>query len=876
MAEGEVVELEEALPSDVEETADGGAIIRLEEGESEEVEDFYANIADQFDEPFLDALATKYLDLIEKDVEARKLRRDQYAEAIKRTGLGREAPGGANFPGASRAVHPMLIEACVEFEARAIRELFPPNGPVRTYIPDEATVERMEKAERKKNFMNWQFLTQMPEFRPELEQLLMQLPLGGTMYLRLTPDYSKRRPRPLPVFVPLDKVSIPYSATSFATAQRQTYHETITQAEFEERIREGIYRDISSIFPGQSPEETAPEKASDRVEGKESNPENVDGDRIAYEVSCFEKLEDSVGIAPYLISIDSVTRKVLSIVRNWEEGDEDLERMQWMIDFTFIPWRGALGIGLGHLIGMLSGAATGALRALLDSAHINNIPTAVRLKGANFSGQSKELNATQIVEIEGGVVGDQDIRKLLMPLPFNGPSETLLKLLGVLTEAGRGMLQVALDKMAEGNPNMPVGTTLALIEEGMRVLSAVHLRLYHSMTQVLKVLHRINRMYLTEEDLVDEVGTVIAKRSDFEDPLDVIPVADPEIFSDVQRMAQIQIVADRAIQQPDIYNRRAVELRLLERTKIPNPEELLIPEPKPEDMNQANENVAMALGQPVAAFPEQDHLAHIQILLDFLTSPMFGRLPIIAPSFIPAALNHLKEHLVLWYVNEFYEMTKREMGLDEGGIEKVLAQRDPQTRAELDRLLASESAEIVQRAQEQFAKVPEVIQQAQQLLQELGPQGMPQLPIDPNRMEDIKARKEIEQQRLADRERDRQARREEKVIELEARREEAERRREIEFTKLSAREQEMALKEAEESARQATEWAARLKELATKESAEDKRHEAKLRSEERRNSQDNLTATMIASAEIESSERVGVSTGKGVKKDQNPSGGKRR
>src|SRR5690554_4934123 len=378
MAEGEVVELEEALPSDVEETADGGAIIRLEEGESGEVEDFYANIADQFDEPFLDALATKYLDLIEKDVEARKLRRDQYAEAIKRTGLGREAPGGANFPGASRAVHPMLIEACVEFEARAIRELFPPNGPVRTYIPDEATVERMEKAERKKNFMNWQFLTQMPEFRPELEQLLMQLPLGGSMYLRLTPDYSKRRPRPLPVFVPLDKVSIPYSATSFATAQRQTYHETITQAEFEERIREGIYRDISSIFPGQSPEETTPEKASDRVEGKESNPENVDGDRIAYEVSCFEKLEDSVGIAPYLISIDSVTRKVLSIVRNWEEGDEDLERMQWMIDFTFIPWRGALGIGLGHLIGMLSGAATGALRALLDSAHINNIPTAVR------------------------------------------------------------------------------------------------------------------------------------------------------------------------------------------------------------------------------------------------------------------------------------------------------------------------------------------------------------------------------------------------------------------------------------------------------------------------------------------------------------------
>lgn len=897
---GEVVELpEEDVP--VEETDDGGAIIRVaEEEEAEEIGEFYDNIVEKFPDHELESLSSRLLEEIERDKKSRTQRDDQYTESIKRTGLGKEAPGGANFEGASKVVHPMLTEACVDFAARAVKELMPPNGPVKTYIPGkQISSDRLEKAERKKEYMNWQFTAQMPEFWSELEQLLTQLPLGGSMYLRLTPDYSKRKRRPVPLFVPLDYVSIPFAASNYYTAERQTYHESVTRFEFEARVREGMYREIGEPVSGQIPDPTKAQAASQKVEGKEDDSYNQDGIRIVHEVSCYEELEDEYGLAPYLISIDEPSRKIVSIIRNWEQDDEDFERMQWMVEFQFIPWRGAYAVGLGQMIGSLSGAATGALRALLDSAHINNIPTMARLKGAGFSGQSQQVNATEIIDIEGGVAGEADIRKLLMPLPFNQPSPVLFELLGFLVNAGKGIIHTAFEKLAEGRTDLPVGTTLALIEEGMRVMSAIHLRLFRSMSYLIRVLHRINRMYLTEEELQNDVGEVLAHRSDFEDPLDVVPVADPEIFSDVQRIAQLQIVADRAAQMPQVYNVRAVEQRLLERTKIPNPEELLIPEPKPQEMNQVNENAAMVLGQPVTAFPEQDHLGHLQVLLDFMTSPVLGQLPVIAPSFLPAALEHIKEHLAYWYVSEFYQYIQKEMKLDEEGVAVVMGEHDSETRMELDRFLAVASTDVVGEAGKLFSSLPPIIQNAQQILQQFQPGGMP---IDPNKMADIEAKKEIAQfreQGAAQREQTKsEARLQEKVVDIQARQQTEERklqseaedreaetemheeglrsREEIEFAKLSASEREELLRVAAEEERAAAEKAARLRELLAREQAADRRAHADRQSKERQNTQDNLTALQIAAAEIESGEKVGVSTGTGVSKNPNPSGGSKR
>lgn len=857
--EEEVMEFD-APDKDVTETDDGGAIVKMGDDPGvEETYEFYDNIVEAVPEDVLTRFAIDMHDSIERDKKARSRRDKEYAEAIKRTGLGGEAPGGAEFSGASRAVHPMLTESSVDYSSRAIKELMPPDGPVKSYIPGEnVSPDRLQKADRVKNYMNWQFLKQMREFRPELEQLLPQLALSGSQYIRLTPDWSKKKTRPIPQYVPQDQISIPYSASNFYTALRQTYHEPITKMEFEDRVRDGMYRDIMPLVNAQMPVQTEAAKATDKVEGKSDNDfYNEDGVRVVHEVNCYANFDKDFkdghtaadgadeGLLPYLVSIDDATKKIVSIIRNWEQDDQYQERMQWMVEFSFIPWRGAYSIGLGQMIGSLSGAATGALRALLDSALVNNIPTAIRLKGSNFMGQTKtEIQATQIAELDGGIAGD-DIRKLLMPLPFNPPSPVLFQLLGFCVDAGKGVVRTTFEQLTDQNPNMPVGTTLAMIEEGMQVMSAIHLRSYHAMTMVIDILYRINKMYVTDEEMKDELGELIAYRSDFQGPMDVVPTADPQVFSDVQRLAQLQIVADRAAAMPDLYNKRIVEKRLLERTKIPNPDELLIPEDKPENQNAVNENAAMSLGRPVAAFPEQEHLAHLQIHLDYLSSDIFGQNPIIAPALMPAMMSHVKEHLVLWYVNSNYELIMKAAETDEDGMREIMEDQSPEARAELNKTLAAASPTVMERAAEIMEGIPPIVQQTLQAMQQFAPQPPP-IPVDPNQAAETERKTADDQQKS-----------EIKRIEITD-------KKEIEFTKLSAKEREQAVEVAQEEAVKANERAARLRELMLTEAAEDERIAAKLTSDELRNTQDNETALTIAAAELEAGNKTNLSTGTGI------------
>jgi len=877
---------EDAGGDDVDE--EGGKVVKIDpaadEAEADAVADFYDNLVPELDLNELEKLAQATIEAIKRDVESRNERTKQYTEAIQRTGLGKQAPGSPAFEGASEVVHPMLAQAAIDFAARTIKELFPPNGPVRMFVPGKkVSADRMKKAERKQEYMNWQFLKQMPECRTELEKMLTQVPLGGSMYLRLTPDYSKRRRRPVPLFIPIDKVSIPYSASNFYTAERQTYHEDITQAELEARVKEGMYTAPPEGLPATNatPEETSAQKATDKVEGKNASGDNRDGQRIVYEVSMeydFVKRAkgDPKGPLPYLISIDSVSSKVLAVVRNWEKKDKFQDRMQWMVEFACLPWRGAYSVGFGQFIGSLSGAATGALRALLDAALIQNSQTMVKIKGGNFTGQQQRIGQTQVVELEGGAAGS-DIRSLLMALPFNGPSATLFQLLGFLTDAGAGAIHVAMGNLAEGRTDMPVGTTLALIEEGMRVMAAIHLRLYHSMDYLINILHRIDRMYLTENEVKNDVGDILAYRDDFEGPLDCIPVADPEVFSDVQRIAQAQIVADRAAIPGNeaIYNRRETERMLLEKAKIQNIDRILIPEPKPTEMNQVNENVAMTLGRPVAAFPDQDHESHIELLLSYLESPVLGSLPIIAPTFLGAALGHLKEHIAYWYVNSFYEGLKDATQKDDKGLDAIMQERDPETRLELDKTLGELNKDVIERAKTVFAKIPAVVAKAQQLLQ----QYQQAIPNDPNVQAQVQAVREGNQlkaqtaqqqtqQRAQDAAAARQAQQQNKVVDLQDKREQRKADAEVEFQKLSAEAQATQIEQANESARQAEEHAARLRELAQRESAEDERTAAKLASDELRNVQDNTTALKISAAELEEGGKATLQTGTGI----NPSG----
>src|SRR5574343_195925 len=411
----------------VEELEDGSAIVDIEEAAPSQ-SDHFSNLAESLDEFKLNSLASDLLDLIEKDKEARKKRDEQYEEGLKRTGLGDDAPGGAMFDGASRAVHPILAEGCVDFAARAIKELFPANGPVKTKIFGKSDKDKLERAKKKRDYLNYLFTKKMRSYRDEKEILLTQLPLGGSQYEKYYPDH--KRNTYCMEFVPVDKVLLPYAATSFHDSPRVTHMVELTRAQFEGRIESGFYRDIR-IQTEDLPEETAAQKANDKIEGKDESAYNADGLRLVYEVTCIAEAEGEES-APYVIHIDEPTGQIVAIYRNWAEDDENKERLDWWVEDKFIPWRGAYGIGLPHLIGGLAGALTGALRALLDSAHINNSPGAVKLKGGRSSGQNLQIEQTQVAELDAPP-GVDDIRKVLMPLPFNPPSQTLFNLLDWIT-----------------------------------------------------------------------------------------------------------------------------------------------------------------------------------------------------------------------------------------------------------------------------------------------------------------------------------------------------------------------------------------------------------------------------------------------------------
>ena len=720
--EGEsLVELLGEIP-DVEELPDGSAIVRMDDLKGpEESPDFYENLAETINSYDLDDLATKYLDLIEKDKEAREDRDKQYEDGIRRTGLGHDAPGGAQFLGASKVVHPVMAEACVDFAARAIKELFPADGPVKTKIIGEVTDAKTSKAERKRDFMNWQLTEQIEEYRDEQEQMLTQLPLGGSQYMKLW--YDERKKRPCAEFIPIDNIYLPFAAGNFYTASRITEVQDITQEIYEIRVKSGLYTDIDVYRASQEPDQTKAEKATDKIEGKKRQAENIDGIRRVFHIRVWLDLEDdkfSKGErAPYMLMIDENARSVVGLYRNWEDGDEAMTNLDWIVEFKFIPWRGAYAIGLPHLIGGLSAALTGALRALLDSAHIVTAPTMLKLKGAKISGQTTVIEPTQVSEIEGAP-GVDDIRKIAMPIPFNQPSPVLFSLLGWLNDAAKGVVTTAEEKIADVTSNAPVGTTQALIEQGSAVFSAIHSRLHDSQRRVLRILTRLNRWYVDEQAKSEVVKDLNISKDDFLSNTDIVPVSDPHIFAESQRYAQIQTLAARAQASPDLYDRLEVEKRILKQIRLPDINSVLPDPEEVKDMNPALENVALSLGKPVGAYPHQDHMAHLETHLTYAMDPMLGSNPIIATQFVPGVLNHIKEHITLWYISQMTAYSSAAFG-SHFDVLKVGA-----LPAEAQKLLAVSAHHVQEDTQQRFTDIQpqlaQLMQMAQKIKQSLQPQ----------------------------------------------------------------------------------------------------------------------------------------------------------
>jgi len=838
LPEGEIVELPEE-EDDVRDTDDGGAIVSLEdEAPPAGKSDFYANLAEDMPEIDLKRMASRFTELITRDKEAREKRDKQYEEGLRRTGLGDDAPGGASFQGASRVVHPLLTEVSIDFASRAVKELLPPSGPVKDLVVGEIDEKKLRKAKRKTQFMNWQLTVQVPEFRSELEQLFTQVPLAGVQYLKVT--WNEARNRPSFQFVPMDDVLLPFAATNFYSAQRKTHVQYITKLEYENRVKSGMYRDVDLVPASNEPEQSKAAQANDKIEGRSETSYNEDGLRTIYEVDTFAEIEDEYGSAPYIITIDKNSSNVLSIYRNWEEDDDTLEELIWMIEFPFVPWRGAYPIGITHMAGGLSAAATGALRALLDAAHINNSQTMLKLKGGSRGGQTLNLQPTQVEEIEGGLNVD-DVRKIAMPLPFNPPSPVLMDLLGFLVNAGKGVVRTALDDTGDMNPNAPVGTTLARIEQGMVVFSAIHARLHDAMGRLLRVLHRLNGMYLDDKKIAKEVGEALVRRSDFTGPMDVVPVSDPNIFSEAQRFAQVQAVSQRAASLPQLYNLRKVEERVLETLKIPNAKELLNPPLEPKETNAVEENVMATMGAGIIAFPDQNHIAHLQTHIAYLQSNTLGSSRLMAPTFIPAILDHLKQHIAFWYSSEVFKIADRATGTDVKEDIKTLKNKDE--KQALDRMLAEASMTVSHGATDAMQALPPIIEQAIQMMQTLQPPP----PMDPTQaaLAETQRRASADQANL-----------------------------QLKGAALQSKNQEVSAKIAGDQADRQLE-AAKLQLMASKqqsdqqtdmfkEQAEDRRKAAELNTREKMNSQDNVTAMELAKLEVMSGERFNVSTGTGI------------
>lgn len=733
----------ESEESDVRDTDDGGAMVKLDEVEDErEREEHFANLAKTLDSSTLAKLADDLLDAIERDKKARSNRDKQQETGIKLSGLSDDDKQGADIEGSSIVSHPMIVEACIDFAARAMKELFPPTGPAKDQILGEITTEKLEKARRKTRLLNRQATKEIKEFRAEMEQLLSQVPMGGSQYMKVY--RCRRRKRTATEFVPMDDVLLPYAATNFECAERRTIVMRLTELGYKRKIKSGEYIDVDSSAEAYL-EMTASAKASDSVEGKEEDPFNADGLRTMFEVLTFLDIEDEDDFLPYVVTIDNSSRRVVSVYRNWDEEDPEHEELTYIVEFPFIPWRGAYALGMPQIIGGLTEAMTGALRALLDSAHINNIPTAIRLSSGGGSGQTISLRPGRIAELESAIGTDNDIRKNVMPIPFNQPSPVLFQILGFLDSAAKHVVRTTFEDLAEQKQEMPVGTTVALIEQGMVVFSAIHGRLHDSMRKVLEIMHRLNRYHLTDNVEYDDEDEPLATRSDFDGPMDVCPVSDPKIFSETQRMAQVQAVAQRqaATAQWGVYDPRATEKWILEAMQHPDPDAILAKIPEAQNLNAVNENAAAMLGKPVTAFPDQDHMAHITTHLDFLRSPVLGGHQFLGRAAIPTLVNHLREHVTLLYISMVNDASSELVGQD---ISKLMDPKSDEVMAEFDRLMANVSPTVTQGITQVLQSIIPEIEKYAQVAQQMAQQQMPADPKAQAAMAEVQRKTAKDQQ----------------------------------------------------------------------------------------------------------------------------------
>ena len=635
------------MPEDIEivEEEDGGVTLDFDPmSTARESENFYDNLAEDMDDRELGSIAGDLLSEYESNKASRSDWEEAYSKGLELLGFKYE-DRTEPFRGATGVTHPILAEAAVQFQAQAFNELLPPSGPVRTVVLGAPTHAKEDQAVRVRDFMNYYITDVMEEYTPEFDQMLFYLPLAGSTFKKVY--YDEGLDRAVCKFIPAENLIVPYEANDLETCPNITHVVRMSLNDLRKKQLSGFYRDIP-VIPAQDDTDSVSAEM-DSING--TQPSNIDYDctllecHVDLDLPGFEETDEdgeATGIKiPYIVTVSEDNGQVLSIRRNYREEDELKRKIQYFIHYKFLPGFGFYGLGLIHTIGGLSRTATAALRQLIDAGTLSNLPAGFKARGLRIRDDNEPLQPGEFRDVDapGGAIRDS-----LMALPFKGPDQTLFQLLGFVVEAAQRFATITDLKVGDSNPNAPVGSTIAMLEQGTRVMSAIHKRLHYAMRVEFKLLSRVMSDYLPENYPYSVVGAdQSVKRLDFDNQVGILPVSNPNTFSQAQRIAIAQTELQLAMQAPEIHNIPEVYRRMYEAIGVRDVDKILVSHTtdKAEPRDPAQENIDAMEGVPLKVFKGQDHQAHITAHLIFGSSPMIAQMPKLAMDL----QKHIMEHV---------------------------------------------------------------------------------------------------------------------------------------------------------------------------------------------------------------------------------------
>ena len=702
-------------PTEMTENEDGSIDINFDPRSPQlETSDHFANLAEVLDENVLNPIGAE---LIDDYIDYKSSREDwerTYTNGLDLLGFKYERRTQP-FRGASGATHPVLAEAVTQFQSLAYKELLPAEGPVRTQIVGLTTPERQQQADRVREYMNYQIMDVMKEYEPEFDQMLFYLPLSGSTFKKVYFDSVLNRP--VSQFIQAEDLVVPYTATSLEDADAIIHVLKVSENNLRKQQVGGFYKDIELTPTDDAATTNQLDEAKRRIEGirktQEADMYTLLEFHTYLDIEGFEDMNPKTGEPtgiklPYIVTVEEASRKILSIRRNWKQEDPKKEKVQYFVHFKFLPGLGFYGFGLIHMIGGLSRTATSALRQLIDAGTLSNLPAGFKTRGIRVRDDSQPIQPGEWRDVDapGG-----NLRDSFMPLPFKEPSQTLLALMGVVVQAGQRFASIADMQVGDGNQQAAVGTTVALLERGSRTMSAIHKRIYAALKQEFGLLATQFKNNLPPEYPYDVVGGQRQiKQADFDDKVDIIPVADPNIFSQTQRISLAQTEMQLAASNPAIHNTYEVYRNMYEALGVKDIDKILVRPQPPQPKDPALEHIDALAGKPFQAFPGQDHRAHITSHISFMATNMAKNSPVVMAALEKNIFEHIsvmtQEQSEVEFRNEIQQLQMMNQQMQQmGGQQNPQALQQMQTQAKmLQERIEARKAQLISDAMEEFLK----------------------------------------------------------------------------------------------------------------------------------------------------------------------------